>query len=374
MDNFNFAELLRRHREQNDYSVREMADILHMSKSAYDRLERGLTKPTYEQIQRILKLLDLKPDAIGETDTGGKPMPAIRYLKRGLLYGSILLDEALGCLKDLAEAVECQPLLEWTELEIKGYWKQREKVPAYRLGGLRCEVAYEQGDDFHKNLILPNELIDPDKIHPLRFAYFSTIEEWDQRWPANDFKSFSFEDRLIPDLEPVLQKIYGPDLKLLAVMWSVSDRFKRKVILAVQEVMLRFLQELETQFGPNAGSQELKMNKHFLATMFRKALNEVGRADHLDLPIKFIPPEKVILSKGDDEAFANWLLQHDVWDDEMEEFFKLLDMLDEAPPPEGIVPPEMYAWAKKLTSKNKRFWKDGEKLIEGLKVFYGVEG
>lgn len=373
MDNFDLTVLLKAYREEHDYSIRQMADKLHMSKSAYDRLEKGLTDPSFEEIRRILHILDLKSGVIDELDTFTKPMASIRYLKRGLLYGSILLNEALGCLKDLAEAVDCEPLLEWTELEIDGYWAQKERVPLYRLRGRRCEVAYEQGDDSHLNLILPDEFVDPDGSYPYKFTFFSSIDEWDQRWPSRDGNTYNMDDQMIPGLELKLKKIYGPDIKLIGVMWAISHRFVRKVILAVQEIMLRFLLDVEAEFGLNPSVQELRTHRHLLGTLFRKALQAVGRANHLDLPIKFIPPQKVIFSKGDDEAFSNWLLQHDVWDDELDEFFKLLDVFDESPPPVGIVPPEMYAWAKKVTSKNRRFWQDGEKLIEGLKVFYGVK-
>ncbi len=64
MEKFDLSAALAAYRKEKNYTIRKMAEILGMSKSAYDRLERGITKPTYDQVPRILNLLQLEIDAV----------------------------------------------------------------------------------------------------------------------------------------------------------------------------------------------------------------------------------------------------------------------------------------------------------------------
>src|SRR5690606_16672142 len=130
-----------------------------MSKSSYDRLERDLTQPGYEQIQRITELLKLKPDKFKELNTQGIPVGTLSYLKRGLLYGSLSTQAALNCFKDLAETLSCPPLLKWAEWETLGYYKDTDQIPDYRVLPFSYHLEYQQGDKKHF-MSLPPEFLD----------------------------------------------------------------------------------------------------------------------------------------------------------------------------------------------------------------------
>lgn len=143
--------------------------------------------------------------------------------------------------------------------------------------------------------------------------------------------------------------------------------------MTVQEIILHFLLCIETEFGQNASVDVLRAHKHQLGIMFRKILDNAETGDHLDLPMKPETQKEVIIVKGDEERFMDWLDQHDISLYEQDEFYVVLDELEKRPAPEGIVPPEMCAWAKKVTSSNAKFREDDEKLLNGLKVFYGVK-
>lgn len=370
MENFNLAATLKAYREEKGYSIREMADILHMSKSAYDRLEKCLTQPTYGQIQRILELSQIKPDTFREIDTKGKPVGTIAYLMRGLLYGSISTEVALNCFRDIGEALKCQPLLQWAKRETEGYFTDMDQIPDYRLFVLSYDIEYQQ-DGKKYFMSLPSDfLTSPEDSFCTRWPH--PIDEADEIC-ASGGKLVVLTGTVPCSLEVQLQKVYGPDLHLIRSAGSVSAQLLQKVLLAVQEIMLRFLLYVETEFGPGADIGDLSTHRYRLGILFQNMLDTVGFAGHLDLPMKPKTQEEVILIKGDEDRFLDWLDQHDISIYEQDEFFVLREAVEEVPAPEGMVPPEMCDWAKKVTSSNWRFRQDDKKLINGLKVLYGVE-
>jgi transcriptional regulator with XRE-family HTH domain len=53
------AYRLRKLRESKDYSQQNMADELGISKSAYSKIETGITDPSIKRMQAIAKILDV---------------------------------------------------------------------------------------------------------------------------------------------------------------------------------------------------------------------------------------------------------------------------------------------------------------------------
>ena len=371
MDSLDLPAILRAYREENGLSMRGMAQILIMSKSAYERLEKGITKPSYEEIQRILKLLDINPDTFREIDTRGKPVGTIAYLKRGLLYGSISTDEALSCFADLAGAIGEDLMLEWAKVESKGYFGSKQYLPPYRWIGSIFEMECEQdGKKFFLNL--PSERVYGEENRS-GDGYETGTERLDDNWPACKRHLSALYDNQKNDLESSLKEIYGPDLTLIRAVAFIPPESTSKVLLAVQEIILRFLLDVETEIGPNASLSDLSSQKYLVRKLFRKAQETVGSADHLELPVRPSTPKTITLVKGDEDTFCDWLDEHDISMYEQDEFFVILESFEQTPPLDGTVPPKMCAWAKKVTSSNARFREDDEKLIKGLKVFFGVE-
>lgn len=373
MDNFNIAQLLRQFREQNGYSVREMADILIMSKSAYDRLERGLTKPGYDEIKRILKILQVNPDTYREIDTRGKPVGTIAYLKRGLLYGSISTDVALSCFADLAEAIGDADMLEWAILESKGYHDSDKFIlPAYRSVASIYEMECEQdGRKFF--LTLPSELIYGEE-HRTDSVLATSIERLEEESPKCRRKFSGLHEGSKNNLESALREIYGPNLSLIRAVAFIPVEFTQKILLAVQEIILHFLFEVEIVIGSNASLSDLRAQKYLVGKLFQKVQATVGSADHLELPVKPSLPKTMYIVKGDEDSFCDWLEANHIGFYEEDEFFVIREGFEQTPPPAGIVPPEMCAWAEKVTSANAHFRENEGMLLNGLREFYGVEG
>ncbi|WP_276362778.1 helix-turn-helix transcriptional regulator [Daejeonella sp. H1SJ63] len=372
MDTLDLAATLRTYREEKGLNMRDMAERLYMSKSAYDRLEKGSTKPSYEGIQRIFKLLHIQADTIREIDSKGRLPGTITYLKRHLLYGSISTDIALNCIKDLAEALKCRPLFEWVRLETNGYWTGKHPIPDYRMFKPSYDIEYEQ-DGMKYFMSLPTGFLDsPEESCCIHWEL--PINESDENWVSSRGKIIFLKENVKGILALKLKEVYGPDLHLIRAAGWVSAQYLQKVLLAVQEIMLRFLLYLETEFGPDADIDELSAHKYQIGIHFRNVLDTVGFAGHLDLPVKPEKQEEIEIIQGDEDRFMDWLTQHDISLYEMDEFYTLREAFEKKPAPKGIVPPEMYAWAKKVNSSNWQFRADEEKLIQGLERFYGVAG
>ncbi len=84
MEKFDLTAALKTYRTEHKLSIRQMASKLNMSKSAYDRLEKGWTKPTYDEVPRILSLLDLQIDSIRIEAV--KPAPLKWYKSKKLRW------------------------------------------------------------------------------------------------------------------------------------------------------------------------------------------------------------------------------------------------------------------------------------------------
>ena len=372
MENFNLAATLKSYREENGYSIRGMAELLHMSKSAYDRLEKGLTSPSYEQMQRILKLAQVKPDPFREIDTKGRPVGTIAYLKRGLLYGSISTHTALHCFADLATAIGDVDMLEWAKAESLGYFNSRLYLPPYRYIHSIYQMECEQnGRKFFLNL--PSDTFYEEE-RDTRLAYGSGTNHIDSMWPACSVKILGIIDEDRTELESRLKESYGPEIKLIRALHSIPPASQEKIMLAVQEIILHFLLDLETHIGTKVSRDDLKAQRYLTGMLFQKSRDKVESADHLDLPMKPKPPEAIILVKGDVDLFCDWLDEHDISTYEIDEFFVLFEALEPTLQCAGIVPVELCAWAKKVSLSNTKFREDDGKLLNGLKVFFGEEG
>lgn len=300
-------------------------------------------------------------------------MYTIPYLTHVLLYDNIEVTEALSHIKDLAEAVESQPLLEWADSELKGY-ENNIDVPAYRLLGRFIEVDYVSNSERIFNLPIPNELFDPLGKSPHVFSYLDGVDDCIVLMSQADGKLYYSFDEGFSTMQSLLREFYGSDIELTRVMLAVKWRFIYKVVLAIQEVMLNFLLTLENEFGQGVSIDFLKVHNKRVSDLFIKARNLVGKADHLYLPLKPKSQENIILSKDDDDAFCRWLCQHDVMEDDLfDEFFELRDEYEKTLPTEGIIPPKIYDWAEKLIAINPRFGDTGEKLHAALKIFFGVK-
>jgi transcriptional regulator with XRE-family HTH domain len=375
MDNFDLGETLFKYRNDHRMSQQQMGDMLGMSRQAYDRLEKGYRKPTYEEVQRILKAIGR---SIPSAEVAVLPPSSgtwnIYNLKHRLLYGTIRIDDALVRMKDLAKAVDCPVLLDWSHYELKGYFAGDEK-PLYRLYGRTVEVDYKNGSAKIFKFPIPFESIDPGLRYPNLFVYSEGIQSLEDLLAQGDGKGFESGNDLKAQIHSILQEIHGPNIEVKGVTFVTSTLFMRKVLMAIEEIMLTFLLDLERKFGREAELRDLRLCEQLITDMFIKARNLTGDASHLDLPAKPQPPEDIVLAEDDLDMFFFWLEEHELMetDDLIDDFLDLLDEQEKMPPPPGIVPPKVYGWVDKVIAENSNFGPNGEKLIDALKIYYGAK-
>lgn len=375
MDNFNLAEALFDYRKAHRLSQQQMGDMLGMSRQAYDRLEKDYRKPTYEEYHRILKAIGR---SIPSEDVAAFPTPSCKWdiynLKRRLLYGTIETADALVEMKNLAKAVDCPGLLDWAHYELMGYWAGEEISP-YRLYARTVEVDYKNGREKIFNLLVPAEMIDPSKKYPEMFAFVKGLNRFEKMLALGDAKSIEGAPELNAHMHSILQETYGQNIEIRRVAFVISTRTLLKVLMAVQEILLTFLLDLEMKFGREPDIDGLRVTNHIVKDLFIRAKNATGGASHLDLPLRPQPVDDVVLVKGDYETFRIWCEDHDLMEyDELHyEFLELLEEQEKVPPPSGIIPPKVYDWVKKVVEENSRFGPNGEKLIDALKIYYGVK-
>lgn len=264
-------------------------------------------------------------------------------------------------------------MLEWAILESKGYHNSDKFfLPGYRSVASIYEMECEQdGRKFF--LTLPSELIYGEE-HRTDSELQSDIKGLDKQWPECRRQFSGLHEGSKIELESALREIYGPNLNLIRAVAFIPVESVQKILLAVQEIILRFLFEVETVIGSNASLSDLRAQRYLVGNLFQKVQETVGSADHLELPVKPSLPKTVSIVKGDEDSFCDWLEANHIGFYEQDEFYVLREGHEQAPPPPGIVPPEMCAWAEKVTSANAYFRKEEGKLLNGLKEFYGVAG
>lgn len=349
--------------------------MLGISRQAYDRLEKDYRKPTYEEYQRILKAIGR---SIPSEDVAAFPTPSRKWdiynLKRRLLYGTIETADALVEMKNLAKAVDCPVLLDWAHYELMGYWAV-EDISPYRLKGRTVVVDYKSGREKIFNLIVPAEMIDPSQKYSDMLAFVNGLNRFEKMLALGDAKSVEGAPELNAHMHSILQETYGQNIEVRRVAFVINTRTLLKVLMAVQEILLTFLSDMERKFGREPDIDDLRAANHIVNYIFIKAKNLTGDASHLDTAFKPQPVEDVVLVKGDYEAFRIWCEDHDLmeFDELFEEFLDLLEEQEKITPSPGLIPPKLYDWVSRVVEENSRFGPKGEKLIDALKIYYGVK-
>ena len=57
-----FSKIIKEKRMKLNITQKDMADLLYISRSKYNKLENGLREPDFELLQRILKQLNISLD------------------------------------------------------------------------------------------------------------------------------------------------------------------------------------------------------------------------------------------------------------------------------------------------------------------------
>lgn len=368
MDNSDLAATLRTYREERGLSMRDMADMLYMSKSAYDRLEKGSTKPSYEEIARIVSLLNLSVDEDKIISYTRNPLSEmIVNLKRGLLYNTIGLKYALKSVNALAESIGCQNLLKWSEMELKGYL-DNPGFSDYRIYPCIYLVNFESGNEKFSEFPVAFELLDPEDEEGRQIFLCDRVFGFYENFLFNDGSMHTPANYLKPLVRSFLRETVAHDAHIIGIGQKTSGKTIRKVILAVQEILLYFVLSLERRFGSSTSIEHLRLHSNEIEALFSEALARTGKATHLDLPVKFISYDR----ENNLDTLMDFLYEY-VSDEHFDEF---LDLLEEEEK-KGKIPESfgerLAAMVERMAKIYPKFGPEGSRLKDALRGYLGYD-
>jgi len=128
-----FGQILRKHRDAQKYSLRELANLSGVSASYLSRLEKGEASATYEVIAKISDALGLEPSEFFPGHGGFKPSYRAEF-------GSVLesrpvqaMLRALATLDPYAQRAIAVATTHWIELLKRGLHPLDEEGGVYQL-------------------------------------------------------------------------------------------------------------------------------------------------------------------------------------------------------------------------------------------------
>lgn len=348
---------------------KKMARTLFLSPREYKWIESGEKQLTYNEVMHSLALLQWRTSGDfrmpWEKDP---PTESIARLKYALLYNTQPLYEILTDLAELAEEISCDVLQTWALLELTGRYPENSLIAAYRIFPKVYSVNFTNGKDRFDWFPVPYISIAPDDEEG-RWSYLQgTVAGFHEMYlyddggskdPANDMKSL---------IRPFLAETYGPDVSIIGITHQTSGRTFRKVVLAVQEIILNFILALEERFGPSPSYELLSALNVEVALLFGEAMIKTDKAEHLDIPIKPRSYDKYHL----DQELIDLLYEVDAEEEHVEEMLDLLS-LDKRVEKTRILGPEVNAFIDKMAELYPRLGPGGVKLREAYERYYGFD-
>lgn len=340
-----------------------------MSRSAYDRLEKDVRKPGYDEVESYIRILKLWVDDEEIALSASKPLSGtIVYLRQGLLYNTLTLTNALSCLKDLANSINCRRLSNWTLCEWVGY-QEYPGFADYRICPLEYSVNFENEKEKFIDFPLPYELLEPVDEEAGWFYYCDTVAGFYEDFLLQDGEISHPANELPNSVQRFLRAIYGPKVRIYSVSRKIPAIIYRKIILAIKEIMLNFILSLERRFGTSPSIEVLRLNSREIDFFFTEALARTGKADHLDLPVKFKPVDR----ENNSDILMNFLYNYEVSD---EHFNEIMDLLEEEKN-KGHVPdllgPPLINLIRRMTALYPDFGPEGKELMDAFGGYLGLD-
>ncbi len=295
-------------------------------------------------------------------------METLTDLKRTLLYSKLELKEALIRFHDLGKEIDCPFMTAWATMEMFEYSSGNE-VSDYRLYSKTYSVNFNNGQEIFRNFPVPSEALFPEEAEA-RWTFYNgpvtgfyeeyRLEDGELHLPANELKS---------QIHDFLTGLFGPDIVIIGVAEVIPAKVFRKIILASEEIMINFLVNLESQFGPHPSFELLRLYDEDILALFLKAFMETGRANHLDLHIKYKP----IDLEGYHDAIFELYDDCEVPDDEIDEGFDLIERLRGSVSNPENLGAHIEDYIERMAGLYPKFGYKGVKLKKTIIAYYGLD-
>lgn len=368
MGKFNLANALLQYRTRECLSQKQMGELLNMSRSAYDRLEKGVRIPGYDEVVRLVRILELRIDEDEIIPSTRNPLPeSIVNLKHDLLYNTIGLYDALRRVKAFAKRINCRNLLKWSHSELVGYL-ENPGFSDYRIYPHVYLVNFESGNEKFIEFPVPFELLDPQDEKGRLIFLCEPVFGFYENFLLNDGLGSDPAKHMSPLVRNFLKEIFDPDVRIIGVSRKTTGRTIRKVILSVQEIILNFILNLEQRFGPSPSLEGLRLYSEEIDLIFLEALARTGKAAHLDLQIKFVPYDR----ENNSDILMDFLYEH-VSDEHFDEIWDLLEEEEK----KGKIP-ESFGYRitnmiKRMAEIYPKLGPEGSRLKDAIRGYLGFD-
>jgi hypothetical protein len=282
--------------------------------------------------------------------------------------------------KVLASRLQNYELLNWVNLELKGY-SVRDKIPEYRICATRLSGSYiNNGMQFTNSPIVTNGL-DPkfkESFKTIEFHHgVSTLEGM-----LKEKKTDTLESVLSAEIAHIIGHNIiqqgNPSFQILEIKQIISISSISEIILSVQNKLLDFMLKVDEEFGSLTEIKDLKTKSNEIQTIMNNTIiNTNGDGNFINTGDKASINAEINISKGDKENLQKHLEDIGITKEDSQE---LIDVIDSEEPNRELKTfgKKVNAWTNKMFGKVlDGSWKIGietasAKIVEAIAMYYGL--
>jgi hypothetical protein len=278
--------------------------------------------------------------------------------------------------KLLASRLRIQELSDWATDELNGY-SHETKVPKYRRFTSNIVGSYLNGHMQYKNAPIPIPFDDDLRNNMTAFVLkdsITTLETMSQNKTSRAI-SISFPDNAIRVWENTLRDMGNPYLQIIEAHKTLPISAVIEIVSVVRAKLLDFMLKIDEQFDGKT-ELELKEKKQQIATiMSQTIINNTGDGNIVNTGNDVKIKAEITISKGDKKSLSDKLISEGVSEADAK---KLLSIVDQEQPVNGVFSNKVNNWIKKMLSKAvEGGWQvgigaAGSILADALGKYYGM--
>ncbi|HCN85274.1 MAG TPA: hypothetical protein DIT07_16890 [Sphingobacteriaceae bacterium] len=306
-------------------------------------------------------------------------MKLISDIINDLVNDQISLTVPLNKTKVLATRIDNKILLDWVNLELKGY-PNNGTIPLYRKTSGTLVGNFTNNGYLVSNYPLPlpemGEELDLQLKEFRMLDNIATLEGFLTSYNEhnNDSLISVFSDGLLRSIENIMRNTNGPYFQLTSAGIKVPIHFSTQVLSAIKDKLLDFMLNLETEFGIETEITDLKNNNAKINYIMNNTINTTGDGNIINTGDKSKITAEINITKGNKELLEKTLKENGV---NHEDITELLNVIDTEQPTDNSFGIKVNSWLQKMLSKSlDGSWQvgigaAGTLLAEALKSYYG---
>lgn len=293
---------------------------------------------------------------------------------------SIPLTNPLTATKVLAVRVGNQELINWINSEIEGYYNST-KLPSYRIYEGIVECDFTNGSYKMSNHIMPTEGLSKDLKSYVKDARFIESVEALEGLLVNDPEGnliYPYPAEIVGILQANFRKISpsNRNIQLFGARRKISKYAIKMILSSVRNKLLDFMLKLETEFGDNAGIQELKENNQQITIIMSQTITTTGDGNIINTGDNANIKATINITKGNKDELIRYLDSIGINSEDTGELINVIDD-DSQDDQNQSYGSKVSEWiGKMITKAASGVWSvgigvAGSLLETGIKAYYG---